>query len=137
MALPFCPQPKSEPRALTKHRKRVQKDAALEQAYADVDVRDAGYCWVTGRYTQPGAVDARVRREHHHLKGRNVKPEWVTRPERIITVCAEVHSLITSEAITVEGTDARQAMFFHWNPRIVKPGKQPFQIKGRRTAHDA
>lgn len=125
--------PKPAPRALTKHAKRKEADQALREAYADVDARDAGYCWVTGRYTSPGAVDARQRREHHHLKGRNVKPEWVTDPRRIITVAADVHQLITCEAITVEGTDARKPMFFHWNPRIVKPGKEPFHIKARRA----
>ncbi len=128
--------PKPEPRAVTKHAKRKAASQALLDAYADVDARDAGYCWVTGRYTVPGAVDARQRREHHHLKGRNVKPEWIHRPERIITVAADVHSLITAEAITVEGADARKLIFFHWNDRIVKPDKRPFRITGRRTAHD-
>lgn len=122
------------PRAVSKHAKRRAADQALEEAYADVDARDAGYCWVTGRYTRPGAVDARVRREHHHLKGRRVKPEWVTRPERIITVCAEAHELITLGWIVVEGCDARKPIFCHWAAH-VKPDKRPFQITGRRTVH--
>ncbi len=126
--------PKPEPRAASKHRKRRDADAALVEAYADVDVRDAGYCWVTGRYTSSGAVDARVRREHHHLKGRNVKPEWVTRPERIITVCAEAHSLIACGWIVVEGCDAWKVIFFHWAAH-VKPSQRTFVIKGRRSAH--
>ncbi len=130
----FYPQPKPEPRAASKHRKRRDADAALVEAYADVDVRDAGYCWVSGRYTSSGAVDARVRREHHHLKGRNVKPEWVTRPERIITVCAEAHQLITNGWIVVEGCDARKTLFFHWAAH-VKPSQRTFVIKGRRSAH--
>jgi len=123
--------PKGTPRAVTKHRKRVEADAELQQAYADVDVRDAGYCWITGRYTVPGAVDPRQRREHHHLKGRNVKPEWVTKPERIITVCAEAHSLITQGWIVVEGTDARKPIFFHYAAH-VKPSMRPFVIRSRR-----
>ena len=132
MAVHFHPQPKGLPSVLTKHAKRKAASQALEDAYADVDARDAGYCWVTGRYTQPGAVDQRRRREHHHLKGRNVKPEWVTQPDRIITVAADVHALITAEAITVEGCDARKPIFFHWNQRIVKPGREPFRINTKR-----
>jgi len=123
------------PRVVEKHGKRKQADDALREAYADVDRRDGGYCWVTGRYTASGAPDARVRREHHHLKGRNVKPEWVTRPERIITVCAEAHALITQGWIVVEGCDARRPIFFHW-AKHVKPSQRPFVLKGRRTAHD-
>lgn len=130
--------PKPLPRAVTKHRKRIKADAALQEAYADVDARDAGICWVTGRWTAPygseRAVDPRVRREHHHLKGRNVKPEWVTDPRRIITVCAEAHGLITQGWIVVEGCDARKPIFFHWRSD-VKANLRPFVIKGRRSAH--
>jgi hypothetical protein len=121
-----------EPRAVSRRKRRAADEKALADAYADVDARDAGYCLVTGRYTQPGAVDARVRREHHHLKGRNVKPEWVTRPERIITVAAEVHELITLGWIAVEGTDARKVLRFHWTE--LAKGKRPFEIRARRQA---
>lgn len=127
----FRPCPKDPPRVVTKHRKRVDADAALREAYAEVDARDAGYCWVTGRYTQSGAVDTRIRREHHHLKGRNVKPEWVTRPERIITVAAEAHALITAGYIVVEGANATKPIFFHWAAH-VKPHQKPFRIAAAR-----
>lgn len=120
-----------EPSAITKAKKRAANTQALEDAYADVDRRDGSYCWVTGRYTSPGAIDPRVRREHHHLKGRRVRPEWVTRPERIITVCAEVHTLIGAGWIVVEGCDARKPIFFHWAD-FVKPQQKTFQIKPRR-----
>ena len=123
---------KGEPRVAARHQRRKQASEALDAAYADVDVRDGGFCWVTGRYTQSGAPDARVRREHHHLKGRNVKPEWVTRPERIITVSAEAHDLITNGWIVVEGVDARKAIRFHWRQGITAAQK-PFQIKSRRS----
>lgn len=120
------------PAVARRHQRRKQAAAALDAAYSDVDLRDGGYCWVTGRYTQSGAPDARVRRDHHHLKGRNVMPEWVTDPNRIITVCAEAHALITNGWILVEGTDARKAIRFHWRADI-KASQKPFQIKGRRT----
>lgn len=124
------PCPKPEPGVVTRHKKRVEADAALRDAYAEVDARDGGYCWITGRYTQPGAVDPRVRREHNHLKGRNVRPEWVTKPERIITVTAEAHRLIHAGWIVVEGTDARKPIFFHWAAH-VKPSQKPFHLKGK------
>lgn len=127
MAMPFCPQPKSKPQAVTKRKRRLEAEQALKDAYADVDLRDGGVCWITARFTKAGGVDARTRREHHHLKGRNVKPEWVTRPERIITVCAEAHQLITAGWIVVEGCDARKPLFFHWAAHVESKDK-PFII---------
>lgn len=126
--------PKGSPGVITRRQRRLDAEQALKEAYAEVDQRDAGYCWITGRYTQPGAVDARVRCEHHHLKGRNVKPEWVTRPERIITVTAEEHQLIHAGWLIVEGSDARKPIFFHWREDIA-PKQRPFEIKARRHAH--
>lgn len=128
-----CPKP--EPRSVSKGRRRREASVALTEAYADVDARDAGYCWVTGRYTSSGAVDGRVRREHHHLKGRNVRPEWVTVPDRIITVCAEAHQLITAGWIVVEGVDARKAILFHWREDL-RPDQKPFRIKEKREVHE-
>lgn len=133
MAVHFHPQPKPEPRVITRHKRRVAEDAALTEAYAVVDARDAGYCWVTGRYTQPGHPDARVRREHNHLRGRNVMPEWVNDPDHIITVCVEAHRLITAEKIIVEGDDVRQAIRFHWREDVPKD-QRIFQIASRRRS---
>lgn len=126
--------PKPLPRAIAKAAKRREGADALEAAYDDVDKRDAGYCWVTGRYTQPGAIDPRVRREHHHLRGRNVKPEWICEPSRIITVCAEAHQLITCGLISVEGDNARATIRFHWNG--VPLAQRPFIIKSRRWSDE-
>lgn len=128
--------PKGAPGVVTRRQKRLDQEQALREAYADVDRRDGGYCWVTGRYTSAGAPDARIRREHHHLKGRNVKPEWVYRPERIITVCAEAHQLITAGWIVVEGCDARKPIFFHYAPHVAAMHK-PFVIKARNMHADA
>jgi hypothetical protein len=118
-----------EPRVVARRKRRAADAKALADAYVDVDHRDAGYCWITGRYTQSGHVDARVRREHHHLKGRRVRPEWIHRPERIVTLCAEAHELVTRGWIAVEGADARKAIFFHWTS-LAK--SKPFEIKPRR-----
>jgi hypothetical protein len=119
-----------EPQAISRRKRRAEEAQALTEAYAEVDARDAGICRVTGRYTQPGAIDPRVRREHHHLRGRNVRPEWVTKAERIVLVCAEAHRLITLGWIDVEGTDARKELRFWWTD--LCKGRRPFEIKGRR-----
>lgn len=128
--------PKGTPRVVERHSRRKEAAQALRDAYADVDARDAGYCWVTGRYTMSSSPDARTRREHHHLKGRNVKPEWVDKPERIITVCAEAHSLIEQGWIVVEGCDARKPIFFHWRLGVL-PKQRPFELRGKRAQGSA
>lgn len=107
-----------EPRAVTKAKKRAADEAALAEAYAEVDQRDGGICAVTGRYTVAGAPDRRVRREHHHLHGRNVAPELVTTPSNITTVCKEAHDLITAGFIVVEGDDATKPIKFHWRSDV-------------------
>lgn len=126
--------PKPLPRALTKGIKRREAEAALEAAYADVDLRDGPFCRVTGRYTTPGAPDARVRREHDHIRPRSTHPDLVDDPKNIIVVCAEVHQLLHAGAIHIEGLDASKQLFFHWNRDFVKPGQEPFRLKGKRDA---
>lgn len=120
-----------EPRAITKGKKRAADKEALGAAYADVDLRDGGFCYVTGRYTVAGSPDRRNRREHHHLHGRNVAPERVTDPANIITTCAEAHALIESGHIVVEGDDATKPIKFHWRSD-VPASSRIFHIKSKR-----
>lgn len=105
------------------------------EAYAVVDVRDAGYCRVTGRYTQPGHVDPRVRREHHHLSGRNVAPQDRANPERIVTVCAEAHQLLTAHLLEYEGENASDRIVFHWSEQL-DPKDRPFRIMSKRWSQN-
>lgn len=113
-----------EPSATTdRHLRKLTRQQRLAAAYADVDRRDAGVCWVTGRRT--GGSSSAHRREHHHLAGRNVRPEWKYDPDHIIVVCGDAHSLITSGKIDVEGDDAQLPIFFHWN---CKPSERLFEI---------
>lgn len=128
------PKPAKGSGRLERHERRSADAKALAEAYEEVDLRDQSICWVTGRFTKAGAVDARQRREHHHLKGRNVRPDWVTVPKRIITVCAEAHELIEGGFIQVEGTDATKPIFFHWNDAMMRDRLKPFRIVGKRTA---
>lgn len=122
-------------RVIDRHRKRRDRDKALAEAYAVVDARDGGHCRVTGRYTQPGAVDPRVRREHHHLSGRNVAPEDRANPCRIITTCAQVHQLLHAKLLLYEGDNANERIVFHW-AESVKPEDRPFQIKSKRWSQN-
>lgn len=119
---------------LDRHERRKAETQALLDAYAEVDARDGSICRVTGRYTIAGDPDARRRREHHHLKGRNVRPDWVNDAKRIITVCAEAHQLIEGGFIEVEGTDATRPLMFHWNEQAMRGRVRPFRISGKRTA---
>lgn len=124
-----------EPRAVTKAKKRAADEAALQDTYAEVDARDGGICWVTGRYTVAGSPDRRNRRERHHLQGRNVAPERVTDPTNIITTCSEAHSLIEAGLIVVEGIDTRQPIRFHWRADVPAKSKI-FQIRSRRWSQN-
>jgi hypothetical protein len=127
-----CPKPL--PRVLARRHRRALQDDALAQAYADVDRRDQGRCKATGRHTQPFAVDPRVRREHHHLEPRSVNPARITDASNIITVTAEAHFLITAKVLLVEGTNANQAIRFHWDRTKLPDGKAPFQLLSRRRS---
>lgn len=120
-----------EPRAVTKAKKRQADEEALEKAYAEVDLRDSGICWVTGRFTVAGSPDRRNRRERHHLRGRNAAPERVTDPNNIITTCAEAHQLITDGFIVVEGDDATKPIKFHWR-EDVPASSRILRIKSKR-----
>ena len=130
------PCPKPVPSAITKRHKRLDAEKTLKDAYTEVDLRDGGYCWITGRYTQSGAVDARVRREHHHLVSRSVDPTRIADPHNIITACAEAHALFKAGWLVSEGDDARKPIFFHWAAHVDAKDK-PFTIQARRQRTDA
>lgn len=106
--------------------KRKARQEALEAAYAVVDKRDGNRCRVTGKHLDAAAVDPSHRREHHHLRGRRVRPDWRERPERICLVSRLAHDLITNGWIDVEGDDARKPLFFSWTA-LAK--SRPLQIK--------
>lgn len=102
------------PLAVQRHDRKKAKQEQLEEAYAAVDTRDANRCRATGTLVHPRSADPKRRREHHHLRGRRVRPEWREQPERICLVSAFVHDLITRGWIAVEGVDASKPLFFHW-----------------------
>lgn len=119
---------------LDRKAKKAAEEAALAEAYEQVNQRDGNICRVTGRHLQAGAVMAENRREHHHLVPRSIAPDRVTDPTNIVLVCAEAHEYITGHLIEVEGTDATKPLFFHWNEERMKGRIKPFRIIGKRTA---
>lgn len=127
------PLAKGTPRSLAKGQKRREANAALDAAYAEVDLRDGPQSRITGRWTVPGAVDPRARREHDHIKPRSTHPELIADPRNIFVCTAEEHQLIHAGAIEIEGDDAGSLLIFHWNRKLVPPGKEPFVILGKRN----
>jgi hypothetical protein len=128
-----CPKPVKGLHAFTR-RKNAQK--RLEDAYEVVNRRDENKSRVTGIHLQPSSPDSRVRREHHHLKGRNVRPDWREDPARIILVSKFEHDLLTSGALEHEGDDATKRVVFFWNRAKVKVGDEPFRIKSKRRSQN-
>jgi len=121
------------PAAVSRRQRRAADAKALQEAYDDVDARDGGVCWATGRYTVSGAVDARVRREHHHLFSRQGRPEHRHDPMRIITVAAEVHDLIHRGWLVVEGATVRKRITFHWAEHVAV---RPFRLVSKRWSQN-
>jgi len=118
------------PVKVERHNRKAERKKALDDAYEVVNKRDGNVCRATGRRLDPAAIDPADRREHHHLKGRNVRPDWRERPERICLVSALAHDLITRGWIAVEGVDARKPLFFHWTS-LAK--SRPLMIKRQNT----
>src|SRR3990167_11345275 len=122
---------KGAPLVAVRHRKRVEADAALAAAYAEVDKRDRGKCVVTGRHTIPGAADPRVRREHHHLTKRSQSKAGIADARNIVTLCAEAHQLVEAGWLVLDGTDASRRIVAHWAD-TGPPKHRPFVIKSKR-----
>jgi hypothetical protein len=128
-----CPKPV---KGMYRHTKRQMAEQRLEEAYEVVNRRDDNHSRVSGCLLLPESADPRQRREHHHLKGRNVRPDWKTDPKRIVLVSAFEHGLLTSGALEHEGDDASKRVVFFWNRAKVKPGEEPIRIKSKRWSQN-
>lgn len=124
--------PKHRPAVLEKASKASEHDRKLAAAYVVVNEREQDVCQVSGVKLAPVSLNEKRRREHHHLKGRRVKPEWVYQPKRILLVSTFIHKLLQSSSILVDGTDATKPLSLTWNRRIVKPGKEPVRLENVR-----
>lgn len=119
------------PQVIARHQRKLSEKKALDAAYRATERRDGNVCRVTGEPVSPQAKEYKHLREHHHLRGRNVKPEWKFDASRIIVVSKLAHDLITAGWIDVEGDDATKRIVFTWAEH-VKPALRPFQLRSRR-----
>jgi hypothetical protein len=119
-----------KPAVIEKGQKASDHERKLAKAYAEVNEREDNVCQVSGVQLLARASSTRRLREHHHIKGRNVKPEWVYEPKRIVLCSKFIHDLFTGKALILDSTDATQPLKLRWNRHIVKPGKEPIRIEG-------
>lgn len=132
--LAFGALAKPVPSALLKAEKRKAADKALRDAYREVDARDGKKCRATGRPLMPGAVDPRMRLEHHHIAKRSLAKGQIDDPKNIVTVAADVHQLLERHALEIEGRDANKRLVFQWNRAMVPAGKEPFLLLSKRKS---
>ena len=125
--------PKGLPGIISRRVRAVEQERLLAAAYAAVNLRDQNRCAVTGVPLSPYAMHEKSRREHHHLVGRRIKPEWRTDPRRIILVSAYAHKLITANALITDQFDAQKPIVWRWNYKIVKPGEELFRLSNAST----
>jgi hypothetical protein len=71
-----------------KARKKVQD---RRNAYWLVDMRDKGCCRACGKVTMSAHPDRTKRREHHHIKGRQIRQAETT--SNICLLCCDCHDL--------------------------------------------
>lgn len=119
------------PVSVERYERKAKKQERLDAAYALVNKRDGHKCRCTGEPLAWPCPDAKHRREHHHLRGRNVAPERREDPQGICLVSAFVHKLITKGWIDVEGDNADGALRFHYTA-LAK--SRPVRIKSRRKS---
>ena len=118
-----------KPRVLEKLEKEDEHARKLQAAYTAVNLREKNHCQVSGVLLYPTSSNDQRRREHHHLKGRNVKPEWVYEPKRILLCSAFIHALLQAKLIRVEGTDATKPLTFTWDRKRIARGKEPLRLE--------
>lgn len=126
---------KGTPAKLQKGWKKTAKQAALDAAYEIVNARDKNHSRVTGIELFPNGND-RVRREHNHIQKRSIAPGLREDPKNIHLCSAYEHYFITTGALLIEGTDASKRLIFHWNRRVVEPGKEPFKLLSKRRSQN-
>jgi hypothetical protein len=121
-----------KPSVLEKVTKASEHDRKLAKAYETANKREDNRCQVSGVELVPKSANPRRLREHHHIKGRRVKPEWVYEPARIVVCSKFIHDLFTAKALLLDSTDATKPLKLRWNRQIVKPGKEPIRLEGVR-----
>lgn len=78
-----------------------------------------------------------MRLERHHLKTRGSHPELKYDPRNIVTLCAEVHQLVTAGWIDIEGTDADKRLIFGFIANAPEELKRSVVLTKRRSQRRA
>ena len=123
---------KGIPRDLAKGWKKAEFKKQMDAAYAVVNQRDGDRSRLTGIELRADHPNPKCRREHNHLEERSTNPARRTDPSNIFLCSTFEHKFITNNSIIIEGTDANEKLIFHWNRRIVPPGKEPFKLLSKR-----
>ena len=93
--------PKPQPRAVSKHRKRVEEEANLREVTKQVHARDGRRCRVCGRRCDPNAVDLLARAHLHHIAYRSAGGQDTT--DNLVTLCAFCHAEEHAHTLKVDG----------------------------------
>lgn len=126
--------PKSKPGVLSRHERRVSKDAALKKAYDAVDARDGKRCQVRGTRLFVGHVNEWKALERDHLGPRSTHPEDRAEPDNILTVSRGVHALLQAGALVPVDKKGRETIRvskiagYRWNRNLIEAGKEPFRL---------
>jgi hypothetical protein len=113
---------------LEKGWKQAKFEAALAKAYREVEARDENRSRVTGMPLLASSGNERQQREHNHLGRRSTYPSLKTAVKNIFLVSTYEHRFLTNNELLIHGRDANKDLRFSWNPRLIKPGKEPFRI---------
>jgi hypothetical protein len=118
------------PRVVSRHQRKVAKQAALDQAYAVVDARDGKVCQVRGTPLVAGHANEWKALERNHLGPRSTQPERRHDPDNILTVSRGTHRLMQAGcllAIDAKGEETdrvSQIAGYRWT--IARP---PFRLR--------
>lgn len=128
--------PKGVPSALTKGWKKRDAKARMQAAYDAVDKRDGMLSRVTGKPLLTNTNDAKLLRDHCHIRSRGAHPEDKFDVSNQFCASRLEHKLIHAGAIEIEGTDANQRLIFRWNRALVPVGKEPFKLLSKRRSQN-
>jgi hypothetical protein len=113
-----CPKFRGLPLVLERQAKKQIREDEEEAFRKEVWRLHANLDRATGQYLKKQAIDPEQRGEVAHLKGRRVRPEWKTDPQRAILLSAFHHALSHRVGLTGRkllefiGTDSRKPITF-------------------------
>lgn len=125
-----CPDlalPKGKPGVVLREERRQSREGAADAFRAEVWRLDEGRDRATGKPVFRCSPDPDRHGEVAHLKGRRVRPEWLTDPKRAILLSRTNHKLHHAAGrggtlLEIIGTDARKPLTFirrDWDGKVL------------------